>query len=174
MKNILLPLLLAAFAAMPAHATLVYFQGTFDTGGTLASGTFSGDFDISFPIGTTFETLSTFDVFLKKGGTTVEIKNGQSNSFAEVFANDEAVTGGLNFQFIDAAFDSLNLFFTVPFTGNAPVLLHTSTGYAANGTLANGTDTLVKTGIASTSPLPEPGTWLLTGLGALLIYVSRR
>ncbi len=166
--------LFAIIAAIPASATTVYFEGTLNTGGSASGGSFYGSFDIGFPVGTAFELLSTYDVFVKQGSTIVEMKNGQSGTYGEVFAQYEAQEGGLNIQFIDTARDSLNLYFTVPFTGNAPLLIHTPTGYASSAGIANGATTAAKTGVASLTPLPEPGTWLLTAAGALVLIAAKK
>jgi PEP-CTERM motif len=162
-----------------ATATTVYVAGTFDQSlhGPLDGGSFSGSFNISFPIPATFQSLSTYDILLKNslGVTVVEIKNGQSGSFGEVFGEFEVQDAALNLQFIDSHSNFLELFFALPFTGNAPVLLHTTTGYASDVGLNSTQDSMVKTGVASQIPLPEPAAYLLVPGGLVaLVFLRRR
>jgi PEP-CTERM motif len=161
-----------------ATATTVYVAGTFDQSlhGPLDGGSFSGSFDISFPVPATFQLLSTYDILLKNslGVTVVEIKNGQSGSFGEVFGELEVQDAALNFQFIDSHSNFLELFFALPFTGNAPVLLHTSTGYASDVGLNSTQDSMVKTGVASQLPLPEPAAYVLVSGGLVALVLLRR
>jgi len=175
LRTVFPSLLLTLATIVPAHATEVYIQGNFSSGGTLSGGRFFGNFNISFPVGTSYTSLSSWDILLVEGGQTVQLQNGPSGSYGEVFAEYETQDGALDIQFIDQAYDFLDLFFTVPFTGNAPVLPSTPTGYASDGSLDDGSATGVASGIASTTPLPEPGTWLFTGAGLLALgFVVRR
>jgi hypothetical protein len=160
---------LPALVSAPAKATTVYVAGTFNQSlhGPLDNGSFSGSFNIAFPIPASFQTLSTFDILLKnsQGITMAEIKNGQSGSFGEVFGEFEAQDGALNFQFIDTHSNFLDLFFALPFGGNAPVVLHTSGGFASDAGLNGNQDSGLVSGLASQTPLPEPAAYALVSGG---------
>jgi hypothetical protein len=167
-------ILIAVCAAIPAHATTVYIEGTFNKvyGGPLDGGTFTGSFDISLPAPGSFVSLTSFDVVMQKGSTVVEIDNSQSGSAGEVFGEYVSTYGALPIQFADSKGDSLDIYFATPFNGAGPVIIDTSQGYVADAIVnVSGTNEFsgVAKGAASLTPFPEPATCGLFAAGIAAI-----
>ncbi|GEM_PF-5645074 len=167
----------AAFIlGLPLHATTVYIQGSFDHafGGPLDGGSFSGSFDMTLPAPNSFVLLTTFDVVMSGPGATIEIKNGQSGSFGEVFGDQIATYGALPLQFVDNKGNSLDIYFATPFNGTGPVIVHTSKGFVADAVVGSNKFSEVAQGGAALTPIPEPSTLAAAAVSILLCGLLAR
>ena len=167
-------ILAATLAALPASGTIVYVEGTFNADGDLNGGTFSGSFDMDFPTVDT-ASLSSFDVVIDGVNGSFEIDSNQSDSVGVYYDQSLTGAGALVIEFLNNNNDdSLDLFFNEPFTGNGSVVPVTTGGYDSQATLSISRATSIASGVASTTPLPEPSTYWLTSVGGLLWLFLRR
>jgi hypothetical protein len=169
-----------------AQATPLTFglSGTFGHayGGPLNDGTFSGTYSLAtLPItppntGTSYEYLTSFDVVLKKGNTTVEFTPGLNGSGAYYSAAYESANGGDFLDFYDSHNDTFTLYFASGFKGVGNAILTTSKNYVSAVSVGGSANSNYSNLTSAVSFAPEPATDLSLGLSliGLAVYGKRR